>query len=46
MIAAEEVDIAAVGRALVADPGWVMKLQTGLVDLFVPYSREALKQLV
>ena len=46
MVSAGEVDLAAVGRALIADPAWAVKLREGKLDTFVPYSREALTELV
>ena len=46
MMAAGEVDLAAVGRALIADAAWAVKLREGKLGAFVPYSREALAQLV
>ncbi|WP_027502959.1 NADH:flavin oxidoreductase [Rhodococcus sp. UNC363MFTsu5.1] len=36
----EEFDLVAVGRALLADPEWVNKLQDGRVDEHVPYANE------
>ena len=46
MVAAGEADLAAVGRALIADPAWAVKLREGKIGAFVPYSRDALAQLV
>ncbi len=46
MVSTGEVDIAAVGRALIADAGWAVKLQRGLQNSFVPYTRETLAHLV
>jgi 2,4-dienoyl-CoA reductase-like NADH-dependent reductase (Old Yellow Enzyme family) len=45
MIASNEADLAAVGRMLIADPEWVLKLRAGNVTAFVPYSREVLERL-
>ena len=45
MIAGGEVDLAAVGRALIADAQWAVKLEQGKLSEFVPYSREVLAQL-
>lgn len=46
MVAGNEVDLVAVGRVLIADPAWARKLKAGQLDAFVPYTREALAQLV
>lgn len=46
MVAADEVDLAAVGRALIADPAWVIKLRQRRFSDFVPYNREALSDLI
>lgn len=46
MVERGEVDLVAVGRALIGDPEWVEKLRAGRLADAVPYSREALGQLV
>ena len=38
-------DLVAIGRALLADPNWLRKVQTGEVDQLVPYSRECMADL-
>ena len=38
-------DLIAVGRALLADPSWVAKLQQGRFDEFYPWSSEAMRVL-
>jgi len=42
---AGEFDLAAVGRALIANPDWAVKVQSGKVDELVPYGSEMLKNL-
>lgn len=46
MVSSDEVDLVAVGRVLIADAAWARKLKAGRADAFVPYTREALAQLV
>jgi 2,4-dienoyl-CoA reductase-like NADH-dependent reductase (Old Yellow Enzyme family) len=46
MIGNGEVDLAAVGRALIADPEWAMKLRDGRGDDVTPYASTALATLV
>lgn len=41
-----EFDLVALGRVLIVDPAWPAKLREGRFDEVLPYSREALKQLV
>ena len=41
-----EFDLVAVGRALIVDPEWPAKLREGRFDEVLPFSREALKDLV
>jgi 2,4-dienoyl-CoA reductase-like NADH-dependent reductase (Old Yellow Enzyme family) len=36
---ADEFDVVAVGRALVADPAWVAKARAGHLDQVVPFDR-------
>ncbi len=38
-------DLVAVGRALLADPNWLRKVQAGAVDELLPYSRETMNEL-
>ena len=38
---AGEFDVVAVGRALLADPGWVHRLRNGELDAFTGYDPEA-----
>ena len=45
MCDAGEIDLAAVGRALIADPAWASKLRRGQLDAVQPFSRAALAQL-
>jgi len=45
MIARGEVDLVAVGRALLVDPAWAEKVREGRVDELKPYTPEALKTL-
>ena len=46
MVGAGEVDLAAVGRALITDPAWAQKLRAGQLDQFLPYARASLAALV
>ena len=46
MVEAGETDLVAVGRMLIADPEWAVKLRDGRTEEFKPYSREALATLV
>ena len=41
-----EFDLVAVGRALLSDPDWALKVREGRQDDILPFSREALKTLV
>lgn len=41
-----EFELVAVGRALLQDPEWVLKVKAGRYDELADYSKEALKQLV
>ncbi|HRK19942.1 MAG TPA: 12-oxophytodienoate reductase, partial [Hyphomicrobiaceae bacterium] len=45
MVADGEVDLVAVGRMLIADADWAIKLREGRLDEFPPYSRAALATL-
>jgi 2,4-dienoyl-CoA reductase-like NADH-dependent reductase (Old Yellow Enzyme family) len=45
-LGAGEFDLVAVGRALIVDPDWVIKLREGRIDEFTPYTKDALKELV
>ena len=40
-----EFDMAAVGRALLVDPEWVLKIKAGKLDNLVPFTPDALKTL-
>jgi 2,4-dienoyl-CoA reductase-like NADH-dependent reductase (Old Yellow Enzyme family) len=42
----QEFDLVAVGRALLVDPDWAVKVRDGREGDILPFSREALKQLV
>ena len=42
----QEFDLVAVGRALLVDPDWALKVRDGRESDILPFSREALKQLV
>jgi 2,4-dienoyl-CoA reductase-like NADH-dependent reductase (Old Yellow Enzyme family) len=46
MVSSGEVDLVAVGRALIADPAWAAKLRDGRAAAVTAYSSDALKQLV
>jgi 2,4-dienoyl-CoA reductase-like NADH-dependent reductase (Old Yellow Enzyme family) len=46
MVARGEVDLVAVGRALIADPAWAVNVREGRVAAPVGYSGESLKTLV
>lgn len=45
-MAAGEFDLVAIGRALLQDPEWVLKIKAGRYDELEDYSKEALQQLV
>lgn len=42
----QEFDLVAVGRALLVDPDWAVKVRDGRDSDILPFSRDALKQLV
>lgn len=42
----QEFDLVAVGRALLVDPDWALKVRDGRLQDILPFSREALKTLV
>ena len=42
----DEFDLVAVGRALLQNPDWVLKVRAGQVDQLADYSRSSLKELV
>jgi 2,4-dienoyl-CoA reductase-like NADH-dependent reductase (Old Yellow Enzyme family) len=42
----EEFDLVAVGRALLVDPDWALKVREGREQDILPFSREALTTLV
>ncbi len=41
----EEFDLVAVGRALLVDPDWALKVREGREQDILPFSREALNTL-
>jgi 2,4-dienoyl-CoA reductase-like NADH-dependent reductase (Old Yellow Enzyme family) len=43
---ADEFDMIAVGRALIANPDWVTKVRAGKFDELVTYNQEMLSQLI
>ena len=45
MMNRNEIDLAAVGRALIADPAWAAKLHGSHLAAVTPFTREALKSL-
>jgi 2,4-dienoyl-CoA reductase-like NADH-dependent reductase (Old Yellow Enzyme family) len=45
-ISAEKYDMVAVGRALLADPEWVIKIREGRLEDITPYSRESMLKLI
>lgn len=45
MVARNEVDLVAVGRALLADPAWATKISDGRADDIVPFTTHALMTL-
>jgi 2,4-dienoyl-CoA reductase-like NADH-dependent reductase (Old Yellow Enzyme family) len=46
MVAKNEVDLAAVGRALIVDPAWVVKLRDGRLAEAAPYDSSKLAELI
>lgn len=44
-ISNEKYELIAVGRALIADPNWVIKMQDGRLSDITPYTKEALMNL-
>lgn len=44
-ISNEKYELIAVGRALIADPNWVIKMQEGRLSDMTPYTKEALMNL-
>jgi 2,4-dienoyl-CoA reductase-like NADH-dependent reductase (Old Yellow Enzyme family) len=46
MMARGEIDLVAIGRALIADPDWPQKLRSGHLADALPFTREALGRLV
>jgi 2,4-dienoyl-CoA reductase-like NADH-dependent reductase (Old Yellow Enzyme family) len=42
----EEFDLVAVGRALLVDPDWALKVREGREQDILPFSRDALTTLV
>ena len=45
-ISAEKYDMVAVGRALLADPEWVIKIREGRLEDITPYSQESMLKLI
>jgi len=45
MIAREEVDLAAVGRALLVDPAWAVKVRDNRMQDLLPFTAESLRRL-
>jgi 2,4-dienoyl-CoA reductase-like NADH-dependent reductase (Old Yellow Enzyme family) len=45
MMARDEFDLVAVGRALLVDPAWAAKVRDGRMDQLMPYRGDALKVL-
>lgn len=41
----EEFDLVAVGRALISDPAWPAKVQSGAIDEIIPFTAESTKTL-
>lgn len=41
-----EFDLVGVGRALLVDPNWANKIRDGALDALIPYSKEAMANLV
>ncbi len=46
MVERDDIDLVAVGRALITDPSWVVKVREGRTGEFVRYEAAALKTLV
>jgi 2,4-dienoyl-CoA reductase-like NADH-dependent reductase (Old Yellow Enzyme family) len=46
MVARGDFDLVAVGRAILADPAWPIKLRKGRYETFVPFTPEALAHLI
>ncbi|WP_419884518.1 NADH:flavin oxidoreductase [Paenibacillus sp. B-A-8] len=42
----EEFDLVAVGRALISDPAWPAKVQSGAIDEIIPFTAESTKTLL
>jgi 2,4-dienoyl-CoA reductase-like NADH-dependent reductase (Old Yellow Enzyme family) len=45
MVATGEVDLVAIGRALLVDPAWAEKLREGRLDELIPFTPDALSTL-
>lgn len=45
MIARDEVDLVAVGRALLADPAWASKVRDNRMQDLLPFTPESLRSL-
>ncbi len=46
LIEAEEFDMIALGRTLIANPDWVLKVQAGMKSELVPFTRKMLSELI
>ncbi len=44
-ISNKKYDMVAVGRALISDPEWVIKMKEGRLEDVIPYTKEALFKL-
>jgi 2,4-dienoyl-CoA reductase-like NADH-dependent reductase (Old Yellow Enzyme family) len=42
----EEFDLVAIGRALIVDPEWAVKIREGRLDELIPFNADALKTLI
>ncbi|HEY3657596.1 MAG TPA: NADH:flavin oxidoreductase [Steroidobacteraceae bacterium] len=45
MLARGDFDLVGVGRALLSDPAWVLKVRDNAIDAIVPFSRRSLQRL-
>ena len=44
-ISKDKYELIAVGRALIADPEWVIKMKEGRLEDLIPYTKESLLKL-
>jgi 2,4-dienoyl-CoA reductase-like NADH-dependent reductase (Old Yellow Enzyme family) len=44
-ISSNKYELIAVGRALISDPNWVIKMKEGRFDELIPYTKESLLTL-